>query len=249
MKTVYINLDAYLAPLVAWIKGGKSGDAPKFDPLPLAVSVGAGESVGVFAQSGTVSGAVASVSWEFSPSLGDAVASDVSLGLSEILASETASVYAVSGDAFTATATITDVSSPTAGTYAIAFRVIVNRAKASGPVDLVDFTPPATLTAAQINTALGGSGAAEGQPLKGVSLANATNAPAPTAADIKSTLVAAGNTALDGVSLGGAILRCNGDEGATFENPTKFAVADNSDTFNLEFGGSVTGSLGSTLSS
>lgn len=174
MKTIYINLDAYLAPLVAWIKGGKSGDAPKFDPLPLTVSVGAGESVGVFAQSGTVSGAVASVSWEFSPSLGDAVASSVSLGLSEILASETASVYAVSGDSFTATATITDVSSPTAGTYAIAFRVIVNRAKASGPVDLVDFAPPAAaLTAAAINTALGGTGAAEGAPLKGVILGGA----------------------------------------------------------------------------
>lgn len=159
MKTIYINLDAYLAPLVAWIKGGKSGDAPKFDPLPLAVSVGAGESVGVFAQSGAVSGAVASVAWEFSPSLGDAVDSSVSLGLSEILASESASVYAVSGDSFTATATITDVSSPTAGTYVIAFRVIVNRAKASGPVDLVDFAPPAAApSAAQINAALVAAG-------------------------------------------------------------------------------------------
>lgn len=173
MKTIYINLDAYLAPLVAWIKGGKSGDAPKFDPLPLAVSVCAGESVGVFAQSGTVSGAVASVAWEFSPSLGDAVASSVSLGFSEILASESASVYAVSGDSFTATATITDVSSPTAGTYAIAFPVIVNRAKASGPVDLVDFTPPAAApTAAQINAALGGT-EIDGKPLNGVNLEGA----------------------------------------------------------------------------
>lgn len=172
MKAIYINLDAYLAPLVAWIKAGKVGDAPKFSPLPLAVSVGLGESVGVFAQSGTVSGAVASVSWSFSPSLGDAIASSVSLGLSQILASESASVYAVTGDAFTATATITDVSSPTAGTYAIAFPVVVNRAKAQGPVDLVDFTPPSAVTAADIKSALvaEGPGALAGVDLGGAIL-------------------------------------------------------------------------------
>ena len=46
--------------------------------------------------------------------------------------------------------------------------VLVRREAASGPVDLVDFTPPAAVTAASINTALGGTGAEEGEPLAGV---------------------------------------------------------------------------------
>jgi len=210
MKTIYINLDPYLRELIAWIKGGKVGDAPKFSPLPLAVTPPVGADVAVYAQSGTVSGAIASVSWSFSPSLGDAIAQNVAPGLSQVLASESASVYAVTGNRFVATATITDVTTPTAGTYAIAFEVLVNRPAIDGPVDLVDFTPPAPApTAAQINTALGGSGAAEGQPLKGVSLTNTTNAPAPTAAQINTALGGTGATAdapLNGVYLAGAYI-------------------------------------------
>ena len=210
MKAIYINLDPDLAACAAWIKGGKVGDAPKFSPLPLAVTPPVGADVAVYAQGGTVSGAIASVSWSFSPSLGDAIAQNVAPGLSQVLASESASVYAVTGNRFVATATISDVTTPTAGTYPIAFEVIVNRQALDGPVDLVDFTPPAAaLTAAQINAALGGSGAAEGQPLKGVSLASATNAPAPTAAQINTALGGTGaqqNAPLVGVSLGGAVL-------------------------------------------
>ena len=202
MKAIYLNLDDALRAVLA-------GQKPAQPQVPLAVTIPAGASAAVFAQTGTAAkttdagSAVTGITWTFSPSLGDAIASGVAPGMSQVLASESASVYAVTGGAFVATAAIKN-SDTTLATVAIT--VIVNREQASGPVDVVDFTPPATLTAAQINTALGGTGAAEGQPLKGVSLSNATNAPAPSAADIKSALVAAGDTALDGVSLAKALV-------------------------------------------
>lgn len=192
MKAIYINIDPYLAAIKEWLDAGKPGTKPDFQPLPLAVTVPAGASAAVFAQTGTISGAIASVSWAFSPSLGDAVASNVSLSLSGLLASETASVYSVTGSSFTATATITDTQD-TPATYAVAFTVLVRRETASGPVDLVDFTPPAA---------------------------------APSAADIKSALVAAGNGALDGVDLGGARLVYKDAESP---EGTKFVMLGNID--------------------
>ena len=164
----------------------------------------------MFAQSGTANKTadagsnVTSVNWSFSPSPGDAIAEEITLNLSQVLSDEYATgVYAVSGSEFTATATIKN-SNTTLATIVI--QVVVNRETVEGPVDLVDFTPPATLTAAQINEALGGSGAAEGSPLSGVSLTDATNFPAPSADEINYALVEAGSGALAGVSLKDTVL-------------------------------------------
>lgn len=170
MKAIYLNLDAAVAAVLAGRKVAQS-------MLPLAVTIPAGQSAAVYAQTGTAAKTadagsnVTGVAWTFSPSLGDAIATGVAPGMSQVLASESASVYAVSGDGFTATATIKS-GETTVGTFAV--RVVVNRETIDGPVDLVDFTPPASGT--------------------------------PSAADIKSALVAAGPGALAGVNLGGAIL-------------------------------------------
>lgn len=226
MKAIYINLDDALRAVLA-------GVAPVHPQVPLAVTIPAGQTAAVFAQTGTAAktadagSAITGIIWAFSPSLGDAIATGVAPGMSQVLASETASVYAVAGDGFTATATIKN-GDTTVGTFAV--QVVVNRETLDGPVDLVDFTPPAAApTAAQINAALGGTGAAEGQPLKGVSLTNATNAPAPAAADIKSALVAAGSGALAGVSLDGAKLKNEFPDSETYDQQVEIHMYGKSD--------------------
>lgn len=170
MKAIYLNLDAAVRAVCAGRKVVQS-------ILPLAVTIPAGASAAVFAQTGTAAktadagSAVTGITWTLSPSLGDAIASGVAPGMSQVLASETASVYAVAGDGFTATATIKN-GDTTVGTFSV--QVVVNRETIDGPIDLVDFqAPAAALTAAQINTALGGSGAAEGLPLNGVNIGGA----------------------------------------------------------------------------
>lgn len=166
MKAIYLNLDDALRAVLA-------GETPAQPQVPLAVTIPAGQTAAVFAQTGTAAktadagSAVTGIIWSFSPSLGDAIASGVAPGMSQVLASETASVYAVAGDSFTATAAIKNGDTVLA---TVTITVIVNREQASGPVDLVDFTPPAA---------------------------------APTAADINAALVAAGRTALAGVCLNG----------------------------------------------
>ena len=226
MKAIYINLDPYLAAFAAWLKAGKPGTAPSFAPLPLAVTIPLGESACILCpgagtrenepteQTATIDGVgVCFVDYGGGDDIAaDALDVNVQPGLSALAPTAKYYVKAVSGASVARTIHIYDVATAEE-TCDITFTVLVRREQASGPVDLVDFTPPAApITAAQINTALGGSGAAEGQPLKGVSLTNATNAPAPTAAAIKSTLVAAGNGALAGVSLGGAILEISSEQ-------------------------------------
>lgn len=166
MKAIYINLDAALRAVLA-------GETPAQPQVPLAVTIPAGQTAAVFAQTGTAAktadagSAVTGITWSFSPSLGDAIASGVAPGMSQVLASETASVYAVAGDGFTATATIKN-GDTTVGTFAV--QVVVNRETLDGPVDLVDYTPPAAApTAAQITSALVAAGPGA---LKGVSLAD-----------------------------------------------------------------------------
>ena len=193
MKTIYINLDDALRAVL-------TGVVPAQHQLPLAVTIPAGSSAAVFAQSGTATKTtdagsnVARVTWSFSPSLGDAIASDVSLGLSQVLASESASVYAVSGDSFTATATIVDSNG---NTYAVAFPVLVRRETASGPVDLIDFTTAATLSANEIREALAGAGTGA---LSGVSL-DGTVDNNPDEEAIRGALEGAGIGALSGVDI------------------------------------------------
>lgn len=192
MKAIYLNLDGAIAAVCAGRKVVQS-------ILPLSVTIPAGQTAAVFAQTGTAAktadagSAVTGVTWTFSPSLGDAVASGVAPGMSQVLASETASVYAVAGDSFTATATIKS-GDTTVCTFAV--QVVVNRETLDGPVDLVDFTPLAA---------------------------------APSAADIKSALVAAGDGALAGVSLGGAYFRVTRAESIP-TNPTYGVYGD--DLFN-----------------
>ena len=189
MKAIYLNLDDALRAVLA-------GDAPVQPQVPLAVTIPAGQSAAVYAQTGTATKTsdagsnVTGVTWTFSPSLGDAIASSVSPGLSQVLASESASVYAVTGGSFTATAAIKN-SDTTIATVAIT--VIVNRETASGPVDLVDFTPPAA---------------------------------APTAADIKSALVAAGSGALAGVDLDGTLFGEHGVQSSEIDGTTYLTLSD-----------------------
>lgn len=210
MKAIYLNLDAAVAAVLA-------GEKPVQPQVPLAVTIPAGQTAAVYAQTGTgtktadAGSNVTGIAWTFSPSLGDAIASSVSPGMSQVLSSESASVYAVTGGAFTATAAI-KYSDTTLATIVIG--VIVRREQASGPVDLVDFTPP--LTADAINLALGGTGALEGSPLNSVSLSGADDV-SPSAYAIQSALVEAGSGALEGVDLGGAILKSSNDSNA---NPT-----------------------------
>ncbi len=192
MKAIYLNLDDALRAVCS----GRKVVQPQ---VPLAVTIPAGQSAAVFAQTGTASHTsstgsdVTEITWTFSPSLGDAIASSVSPGMSQVLASESASVYAVSGDGFTATATIKNVAT-TLGTFAV--QVVVNRETLDGPVDLVDFAPPAA---------------------------------APSAAQIKSALVAAGTGALEGVSLAGTVLNEN-------DSITSDVSGDNLSPFNVSDG-------------
>jgi hypothetical protein len=166
MKAIYLNLDDAVRAVCAGRKVVQS-------ILPLAVTIPAGQSAAVYAQTGAAAktadagSAVTAIAWSFSPSLGDAIATGVAPGMSQVLASETASVYAVSGDGFTATAAIKNGDTVLA---TVVLTVIVNREQAQGPVDLVDFAPPAAVTAASINSALGGTGVADGAPLNGVKL-------------------------------------------------------------------------------
>ena len=86
---------------------------------------------------------------------------------------ETASVYAVPAMAkeINITVTLTDGADENPKTVALpAFTVLVRRETASGPVDLVDFTPPAAVTAADIKSALVAAGAGA---LAGVNLGGA----------------------------------------------------------------------------
>ena len=177
MKAIYINLDPYLAAFAAWIKGGKVGDAPKFAPLPLAVTLPLGESAAIYLEKawvaededygpdvltidGTNVGVVASIAGE-----GDALARDVVPGISALAPAAKYAVLPVAGDA----SVLVYINDGESDVGEIRFTVLVRREQSSGPVDLVDFTPPAAApSAAGINAALGGTGAEEGKPLAGV---------------------------------------------------------------------------------
>lgn len=188
MKAIYINLDPYLQAVADWLNAGKPGEAPKFSPLPLAVTIPLGETAAIYCPSGgeaetdpsfaanavTVDGQTLSFYQTAKDGVpADAIVVKVAPGLSALAPSARYWVQAVAGDT---SATVQILDSDGEG-YPVTFTVLVRRETASGPVDLVDFTPPAD---------------------------------APSAADIKSALVAAGSGALAGVSLAGTVL--NQDE-------------------------------------
>lgn len=187
MKAIYINLDPFVAAARGYIAGDTATPPVFQDQLPLAVTVPAGQSAALVCQTeATVDGGTQPVpfaTWTATVGgesiLSNAISSDYAPAMSGEFVTETASVYAVPATAteISIAVTLTDGADENPKTVALpAFTVLVRREQASGPVDLVDFTPPAaapTLTAAAINAALGGSGAIEGVPLKGVSLGGA----------------------------------------------------------------------------
>ena len=223
MKAIYINLDPYLAQIAAWIDAGKPGTVPFFDPLPFSVTIPIGQDIAFFMQAGTFADGAAQIipwgdndlGWEVTgattndigvDSGPDGTGGEASCAFSSILSSQKTYWGHVPSSANTITAIVFIASGEGEDILKIPFTVLVRRETASGPVDLVDFTPPAAeLTADAINYALGGTGVATDAPLAGVSLTGVTDAPAPSADDIKSALAAAGSGALEGVHLDGTL--------------------------------------------
>lgn len=193
MKAIYINIDPYLQAVAAWLKAGKPGTVPSFNTLPLAVTIPLGESAAIFLQGQSASDPTGPVQdWDDFDSnyitvdgysmyarLGISSPGDILDGLSVpgFSALAPAAKYVV-----TPITDSIDVSVLMGGTgvddpeITFTIPVLVRRETASGPVDLVDFTPPAsgTPSAEQINAALGGSGATEGSPLAGVPMRGAS---------------------------------------------------------------------------
>ena len=262
MKAIYINLDPYLQAVADWLNAGKPGTVPSFQPLPVAVTIPLGESACIycagkgnreeeadsdgFSIDGKTLYFYTATTGDFSDGIpADAIDVNVVPGLSALAPTQKYFVVAVAGDTIGVPVLITDIDEISDTPVIFTVPVLVRREQAQGPVDLVDFTPPATLTAAQINTALGGTGAAEGQPLKGVSLSNATNAPAPTANAINEALGGDGaeeGHPLNGVDLGGAIINVEP------EGP-KTRIFDGNEGINVDFGDTMLRYLGSTSES
>lgn len=162
MKAIYINLDPYLAAVAAWLKGGKSGPAPTFNPtIPLAVTIPLGCDVGVAIpgmgtapdefpmNEATIDGQTVVFGVESALPEHVTIAYRQTLGLSALVPS--AQYAVVPWDAW-----VSDngnkvelfVGESDASGIRIPFTVLVRREQASGPVDLVDFTPPAAAIAA-----------------------------------------------------------------------------------------------------
>jgi hypothetical protein len=217
MKAIYLNIDPYLQAVADWLNAGKPGTAPSFDPLPVAVTVPLGQDAVIlvpgdtagdgayFVVDGTILNAVGTGDFDATADP-PPVYSGIS-GYSAYPAPEDADQKYVAWTASNTTVTmnICDGDGPV---VSLAIPVLVRREQPSGPVDLVDFAPPAA---------------------------------APSAADIKSTLVAAGSGALAGVDLGGAIIIGSGADGATLVSPTG---SQEGNTIQLLFSGENGATLG-----
>lgn len=164
MKAIYINLDPMLAAFAAWIKGGKVGPAPTFNPLPLAVTIPLGESACIAlpfdadgAEECWTSATVDGVEMCFmvgrqdgrTAGIGDNIATGQALGLSTLAPSAKYDMAAIQPGA-TAASFIVQFADEDLSLIGedTPFTVLVRRETASGPVDLVDFTPPASAIAA-----------------------------------------------------------------------------------------------------
>ena len=188
MKAIYINLDPYLAEIADWLNAGKPGTAPKFVPLPLAVTVPLGESACIFCLGNTDGeGAlfivgdqriIAMNTGDLDPSgEGPFLATGVKPGFSiyptdpEDSRDVQYSVFAVDGSSVSASFKITDEDD----SFVVAFSipVLVRREQAQGPVDLVDFTPPAASGSAFIADQCGFESALREASFSGVSLSGA----------------------------------------------------------------------------
>jgi hypothetical protein len=164
MKAIYLNIDPYLQAVADWLNAGKPGTAPSFDPLPVAVTIPLGESAVFFMQTGTFADGAAAINpwgdndldWNVGPSSsisddsipGEGTGGEASgVALSSILQSQKTYWGHVGNlDSFNAIVRIADDKGN--NLIYITFPVLVRRETASGPVDLVDFTPPAAAIAA-----------------------------------------------------------------------------------------------------
>lgn len=156
MKAIYINLDPYLQAVADWLNAGKPGTVPSFNPLPLAVTVPMGASVGILCQAAgssaqtmeadsvTVDGQSIGISVD--DAVGglstNAVAWEYVPGFSALAPSAKYYIATVTGSSV---APIVSLFDEDGNQYDIPFHVLVRRETASGPVDIVDFTPPLSL--------------------------------------------------------------------------------------------------------
>jgi hypothetical protein len=165
MKAIYINIDEYIQPVVDWIKGGRIGPIPKPGyVLPVSVTIPLGQSAAVFAPGKWAPeeeyGEVIVCSVDGDRISARAVPSNVPEpeestpidygcvpGFSKIGPEMEYAVWAETGN-FTLFVEIMDLDTDEQEEFTVAIPVIVNRETASGPVDLVDFTPPASAIAA-----------------------------------------------------------------------------------------------------
>jgi hypothetical protein len=167
MKAIYLNLDPYIKAVADWLNAGKPGDAPKFDPLPVAVTIPLGESACIYClaisaddpdapvqnwsdidnQAITVDGQSLSVGTEPADTDGmDIIGSLFVPGFSNLAPSAKYLVATVPGSLSVEVAINYGEDDDTLIQFSIP--VLVRREQAQGPVDLVDFTPPAAAIAA-----------------------------------------------------------------------------------------------------
>lgn len=160
MKAIYLNLDPYLAAFAAWLKGGKVGDAPHFNPLPLAVTIPLGEEAALYCPAknsdrgypdvNTVEIDGEAVEFLAGPGTFDTwpdgtLAKDVVPSLSKLAPDAKYGVVPISGDSVSVGVFLYDSDGYET---VFSFTVLVRRETAQGPVDLVDFAPPAAAIAA-----------------------------------------------------------------------------------------------------
>ena len=160
MKAIYLNIDHYLQAVADWLNAGHPGTTPSFQPLPVAVTIPLGETACIYCPSSgeaetdpidapnsvTVDGKTLYFAQTAADGIPvDAIAVKVAPGLSALAPSAKYWVEGVTGDT-SATFYVTD--GDVLGDAPIYFTVpvLVRRETASGPVDLVDFTPPISLS-------------------------------------------------------------------------------------------------------
>ena len=156
MKAIYINLDPYIRAARPYFKG--AAPAPDFPAytVPLSVTLAPGETAALICQTeATVAEGTQTLpfaTWTATVGgdsiLSSAIATGWAPRLSAEFAAETASVYAVPAGAteIAVTVTLTD-GEDTPTTLALPpITVVVNATPATGPVELVDFCVPDSLS-------------------------------------------------------------------------------------------------------
>jgi hypothetical protein len=154
MKAIYLNLDPYLQAVADWLNAGKPGTAPSFDPLPVAVTIPLGESACIYIPGSYAAGTPTSITidgttvkycglgYDLGPSDG-AIANDVQPHLSTLDKNGKYTVVPVTSSSYDFLWSVYDGDDTAILEDAKLLTVLVRRETASGPVDLVDFTPSA----------------------------------------------------------------------------------------------------------